>query len=128
KCGRGLMEAIVNTGKTLTLNQASDLSGISDTQFDLIDDAQESPSGTPGRGSNASIRYNLGRWGQYDGSEPWMKRPPAISLGHELVHAWRGMSGTLARKVGARESQAIGLGEFANAPFSENRFREQLGL
>jgi hypothetical protein len=125
--GRSLMEAVLNTGKTLAINK-SNVPGLNDTQFESIENAQVSAGGAPGPGSNASIRYDVGKQFIGDGSEEWMRVPSPISLGHELVHAWDGMSGTLSRSVGARERRAVGLNEFVAAPFSENRFRQELGL
>jgi hypothetical protein len=61
-----------------------------------------------------------------DPAEAWMQRPPAIGLAHELVHAWAGMTGIRARDQ--LEEQAVGLGEFREAVFTENRFRAAFKL
>ena len=60
-------------------------------------------------------------------------------LYHELVHAWHGIHGTVARgdvvgvgpngqpkTVANADLQAVGLGRFANEPISENVIRGQL--
>ena len=84
---------------------------------------------TPGPGTNAKIKYNPRRLKIHDGAEQWMRRPPAIGLAHELVHAWRAMTGTRARGgEEQRERQATGLGAFEDAEFTENRFRAAFGL
>ena len=90
----------------------------------------EDPAGAsdPAKGSNARIDYDPALEVLGDGAQAWMHRPPAIGLAHELVHAWTGMNGTRAPDDAASERQAEGVGEFAGAIFTENRFRAAFGL
>jgi hypothetical protein len=56
--------------------------------------------------------------------------PEYIQLGHELIHAWRMMTGR--RIVGGNsweeEAMTVGLSPFANLRFTENRLREEAKL
>ena len=122
--GAELIAAIAKTGKSLAITET-------------LGDNTSRPE-KEGVASNATIRYNPASWSPVpllraglpldNGVEPeeWMRRPPAIGLAHELIHAWRFMTGT--RADGEHEEQAIGLGEFSDEAFTENRFREAFGL
>jgi NleD-like pathogen effector protein (putative zinc metallopeptidase) len=127
--GQELVESIVGTGRTLTLKASG---GGNTTAYASNDDSYEREDGTPGPGSDTTVSYDIGEWNPYGGTEAWMRRPPAIGLAHEMVHAWTGMSGTRARGstdgVNRRELQATGLGEFSGAALTENRFRAAFGL
>jgi hypothetical protein len=127
--GRELIAAITATGKTLTIESTA---GGNATSYDPDADSWENADGTPGAGSDVTVSYNTEEWNPYGGDEDWMRRPPAIGLAHEMVHAWTGMTGTRARGetegVRRRELQATGLGEFSAARLTENRFREAFGM
>jgi len=132
--GRDLIEEIVATGKNLTIKSTSGGNSASyvpdGDSFEILPEG-EGPL-TAGAGANVTIEYNTQEWNPYGGEEVWMNRPPAIGLSHEMVHAWTGMKGIRARGetagVRRRELQATGLGEFAEAVHSENRFRAAFGL
>jgi hypothetical protein len=51
-----------------------------------------------------------------------------VMLGHELIHAWRMMTG---RRIVARgweeEMMTVGLGPGADLPFTENKLRSEAG-
>ena len=127
--GRELLAAIAMTGKTLKIEATG---GGNSTSYEPDADSWENADGTPGAGSNVTVSYNTEEWNPYGGDDDWMRRPPAIGLAHELVHAWTGMTGTRARGetegVRRRELQATGLGEFAPARMTENRFREAFNM
>jgi hypothetical protein len=127
--GHELVESIVRTGKTITLKESG---GGNTTAYASNADSYERADGTPGPGSNTTVSYNTGEWNPYGGTDAWMRRPPAIGLAHEMVHAWTGMNGTRAlgetAGVNRRELQATGLGEFSSAALTENRFRAAFGL
>lgn len=63
--------------------------------------------------------------------QPWMTERVRYGMYHELVHAWHGVHGTIARGDHNRELnaewQAVGLGQWASAPISENAIRRQMG-
>jgi hypothetical protein len=127
--GRELVDSIVGTGKTITIKQTG---GGNATGYASNADSYERADGTPGPGSNTTVDYDTGEWNPYGGTDAWMRRPPAIGLAHEMVHAWTGMNGTRAlgatAGVNRRELQATGLGEFSGAALTENRFRAAFGL
>lgn len=118
--GADLIAAILGTGHVAHIIETP---GLNRTVY-----ADPEAARTPGAGSDVRIDYDPALEVLGDGSEPWMRRPPAIGLAHELVHAWTGMSGTRARTEKASERQAEGVGGFEDEPFSENRFRDAFGL
>ncbi len=127
--GQDLLQALTASGKTLTINPTT---GGNSTSYIPDADSYEQPDGTLGPGANVTINYNTAEWNPYGGVEDWMRRPPAIGLAHEMVHAWTGLIGTRAlgetARVRRRELQATGLGEFSTATNSENQFRQAFGL
>lgn len=90
---------------------------------------------TPGKGEPCHVIFNHKR----DNLSPehkrylpsthiWQNRPPAIGLGHELVHAWRVVAGKVLFKYGwEEEAMTVGLPPFTNMPYSENRMRVEWG-
>lgn len=90
---------------------------------------------TPGPGSDCGIRFNHLRDKLSEGhrrflpqSDLWENRPPAVALGHELIHAWRCMVGRVIFPYGwEEEAMTVGLPPFSNMPFTENRIRVQWG-
>jgi len=127
--GRELLDAMAASGKTVTISATT--AGNS-TGYANNADSYERADGTPGPGSDTTVSYNTGEWNPYGGTEAWMRRPPAIGLAHEMIHAWTGMTGTRALGsdggVSRREQQATGLGAFSAAAMTENRFRAAFGL
>jgi len=81
-----------------------------------------------GAGSNTTIRYNpdLSIIGS---AEAWQRQPPAIWLGHELIHAddaaYGRMDPELEDGVRNYERQAIGLPPYERKEFTENRLRAE---
>jgi hypothetical protein len=61
-------------------------------------------------------------------SHTWAHRPPAIALGHELIHAWRVMSGMVLFVYGwEEEAMTVGLPPFSFMEFTENKLRIEYG-
>lgn len=87
--------------------------------------------GTPGAGTNSTVHYNPDRIQIGDGSEDWMTRPPAVGLGHELVHAQQASYGQQISGqtdgTNNRELQAVGLPPYDGGNMHENGIREDLG-
>lgn len=96
-------------------------------------EAYTRPDGTPGKGDRATIKINgaLSSFAEGRPEQPWMTERVKYGLYHELVHAWHGSRGTVARgdhnRVPNAEWQAVGLGPFASAPITENAIRQQMG-
>jgi hypothetical protein len=105
--------------------------------------AYERPDGTPSGGAPALIYMNprLTTFAvRGEAEQPWMTERVRYGLYHELIHAWHGTRGTVARgdvvgvgpdgkprTIPNAELQAVGLGRFAGEPVSENVIRAQLG-
>ena len=63
--------------------------------------------------------------------------PPAVVLGHELIHALRNATGRNVKAFDYRsieagtatheEAAAIGLGAYSGGPFTDNALRRELG-
>jgi hypothetical protein len=127
--GRQLITELFASGKKVTITETA---GGNAASYDPTADSWEKDDGSPGPGSNVTVKYNGGEWNPYGGDETWMTRPPAIGLAHELVHAWTGVYGTRALGktdgIKRRELQATGLQEFHVHRFTENRFRSAFGL
>jgi hypothetical protein len=128
--GQDLINQITERSFTVTITEVS---GGNVTSYNPDAGSWEDSSGKPGPGADASIGYNPVEINPYGGADPWMTRPPAIGLAHEMVHAWTAVHGTRAQGVDAagtnrRELQATGLGEFKDVKISENRFRAAFGL
>jgi Effector protein len=90
---------------------------------------------TPGDGCSCYVVFNhlrdnlSERHKRYlPNSHNWMNRPPGIALGHELIHAWRVVSGRVLFDYGwEEEAMTVGLPPFSNMPFTENRLRVEYG-
>jgi type VI secretion system secreted protein VgrG len=129
--GQDLVREIQESAHTVKIEQAG---GGNATSYSPNRDSYERPISPPqaGPGADAIVSYNPSILFIKDGSLAWHHRPPAIGLAHEMVHAWTGVYGMRAlydtAGVNRRELQATGLGEFAEARISENRFRAEFGL
>lgn len=126
--GRSLIDSINNSpgGKVTIVETAN---GNSVTGFGA--GSWLKPDGTPGSGSNSTLNYNPNRTEIGDGTEAWTNRPPAVALGHEMVHVTQVQGGRLdpAQNGGTPnyENEAVGLPPFENAPHTENKIRSELG-
>jgi hypothetical protein len=129
--GRKLLDEIKNnhkaTGNTITIQSTSGGNGV-DSGFDWT------KARTPGVGDSSTVNFNP------TGMIPVDTRPPAIGLGHELIHSYHVARGTFAPSTYATrangtlsktcefEQQAIGLEGYSNDRLTDNRLREERGL
>lgn len=88
---------------------------------------------TPGEGCNTVVRlvFDVGLAGT-DGKRNYKKSAdavePRIMAGHELIHAWRMMTGRrLVRSGWEEEAMTVGLGFAAGWRITENRLRLEAG-
>lgn len=138
--GQQLLDAIMASGKSLAIVDAGSAGNVT-AALGKVADADRRPDGRPGPGCDAKMGYNPTEVNPFGGDEAWMTRPPAIGLAHELIHAWTIMTGNAAtgtateagaeggvHDVAKAEQQAIGLGDFSGATFTENKFRAAFGL
>ena len=87
--GGNLLASIDSSGKTVTIVETKE----GNCFGDFSDGAMLKPSGKPGAGSDSKVYFDAD-CGSI-GSQPWQKRPPAIGLAHELIHAEHGARGTI---------------------------------
>jgi hypothetical protein len=74
----------------------------------------------PGTGESCYVNFNHLRDNLSDDHRKylpqgltWQNRPPAVALGHELIHAWRVMSGRVLFRYGwEEEAMTVGLPPF----------------
>jgi hypothetical protein len=94
---------------------------------------------TPGPGTSAFVVWNpavtdVSDRVDADKQAPWMKRPAWIALAHELIHAWRFVTGRCVFWPMIRgedyyeEAMTVGLPPYDACKFTENRFRQSKGL
>ncbi len=97
----------------------------------FTNDANKRADGTNGPGSDTVLKYNPNRTQIGDGSEDWMTRPPAVGLGHELVHVDQAQNGRFdpdtSHSPPDDEKEAAGVPPFENAPHTENKIRREMG-
>jgi Effector protein len=89
---------------------------------------------TPGPGADAWVSWqhdmtDLSSAFAKDAVLPgWAKRPPWVALAHELIHAWRKVSGRVVfhptLEEYYEEAMTVGLPPYDRCPLTENRFRE----
>ena len=119
--GTAMLKSIDQSGQQVTIktttagNGAAPLNGTN---------ARRKSDGTPGSGSGSIVSFNPDRQTIGDGSEPWMTRPPAVGLAHELVHAEHSAHGT-NDFTPAGEDMAVGVPPYDNQPFTENKIRNE---
>jgi len=89
----------------------------------------------PGEGCSCWVKFNHLR----DNLSPdhkkylpathtWQNRPPTIALGHELIHAWRSMTGMVLFEYGwEEEAMTVGLPPFSFMEYTENKLRIEYG-
>jgi Effector protein len=89
---------------------------------------------TPGPGGNTIVCWNFIRTSLTRDRELlklghegwWQNRPPFISLGHELIHAWRQMTGRkLFNTAWEEELMTVGLPPFSQYTPTENLLRSE---
>lgn len=86
------------------------------------------PHARPGRGSPSAVRFAVGPHDAYR-----HQRPPAIALGHELVHAYFSHKGLQPGEefghfsTALFEFRCVGLGPWNDEAVSENALRAQWG-
>lgn len=89
------------------------------------------PGGANGTGSGSTLHYNPNKTQIGDGTETWQTRPPAVALGHELVHCEQAQNGGFSNeKIGGVEKDelaAVGLPPYQDNAHTENKIRQEMG-
>jgi len=137
KSGKALLADLKKSGKTVTIKETASGNGCEGFNNNALVKAD----GTPGSGSNSTVMFNPDR--KKIGDEAWQTRPPAIGLGHELVHADHAANGTVdTRKVDnddqpdpadpdkkaqeiKEEVRTAGIPPYDKEPYSENTLRNE---
>lgn len=94
---------------------------------------------TPGQGTEAWVVWDPDK--EDAGADlppheraPWMQRPSWIALVHELIHAWRMVTGRCVFRPAPQieeyyeEAMTVGLPPYDSCRFTENAFRRKAGL
>ncbi|MCA9727558.1 MAG: hypothetical protein KC729_07735 [Candidatus Eisenbacteria bacterium] len=87
---------------------------------------------TPGNGINTCVRWDIG--GQQcadaeNAKSDWKNDLPFVQLAHELIHAWRMMTGRRIFERGlGEEFMTTGLPPFTALKFTENKLRVQANI
>lgn len=125
--GRSLIDSINNGNGKVTVVETTGGNKVNGVQ----PQGWQQADGSNGTGSGSTLHYNPNRQQIGDGSEPWMTRPPAVALGHELVHCEQAQNGSWSNnKTNGTENDelaAVGLPPFENNEHTENKIREELG-
>jgi type VI secretion system secreted protein VgrG len=139
--GKGLLDSLHQSGKTVTIKPTKNPDDGNATGYTSGADRFKGADGKPGKGTDSIVTYNPDR--TKIGDEDWATRPPAIGLGHELVHAEQAAYGTMAQgmtnndnkpdpsnpaKIAqekVREVEAAGIPPNDKCPYSENKLRAE---
>ena len=137
KSGAALLADLKKSGKTITIKETA--GGNECGGFNR--GALVKADGKPGSGSNSTVSFNPDR--ANIGAEDWQKRPPAVGLAHELVHASHAANGTVDLKSVDNDSRpdpadptkmvqekqeevrTAGIPPYDKEPFSENSIRAE---
>lgn len=93
---------------------------------------------TPGPGTKAEVLWDPSLLAlcedlSADRRAAWMDRPPWVALAHELIHAWRLVTGRCVFQPGGieeywEEAMTVGLPPYDGCRFTENRLRHAKAL
>jgi hypothetical protein len=133
--GRKLIESLDAGSKTTIIKETN--SGNTEIAENWDDGLYDRSNKKPGTGSNTTVKFNpdTDKINEAD----WGTRDPAIGLGHELIHAYHDTNGTTdgrdfveyndgngkKKKAPGYELQAVGLGEYKDNDFTENKLRKE---
>ncbi|MBI5545708.1 MAG: type III secretion system effector protein [Deltaproteobacteria bacterium] len=138
--GRELLTALDKSGKSTAIEPTTsgNTAWVKGDRYSTY----QLPDGSQNEGASALVRYNPDLEMIGGGTEPWMKRPPAVGLFHELVHAYDYEYGSLpdgyTEGVDNAERAAVGLSfdhdddpstpEITAQRPTENSLRSEMGL
>jgi type VI secretion system secreted protein VgrG len=140
--GKGLLASLAKSGKETTVVPSRDgtnsaipknwkgaLARDKALKFKSRSDGKQYSLTGEGTGSDSTVQYNPDRTELPPAKDGWQKRPPAIGLAHELVHADDAAHGRLdpgeKDKTPNYERQAVGLPPFEDKAFTENKIRDE---
>ncbi len=143
RTGQNLLNQLQASGQQTFIRQVNPGEGNS-ASYHRPADGRPRPDGTNGPGTAVTVGYDNTRNQIYDGSQPWHNRPPAVGLGHELIHVLHGQTGTRTpgrmqdpgnpgtpaapNMIPGEDAATVGLGPFAGNAITENNIRAEQGL
>lgn len=89
---------------------------------------------TAGPGSNALVKWDGEREEAGQPDATWNERPAWVALAHELIHAWRIVTGRCVFHpedvMGSdyEEYMTVGIPPYDSLPYTENKFRAVAGV
>jgi uncharacterized Zn-binding protein involved in type VI secretion len=135
--GKAMLEALEKSGKTVTIKPTTGGNGVTG----LSSGAFKNVDGTKGTGSGSTVSYNPKK--KKIGNKRWEKRPPAVGLAHELVHAVHAANGDISTKPVKNDSKpdpsnpkayatekeeevrTVGIAPYDKESYSENKIRSE---
>jgi uncharacterized Zn-binding protein involved in type VI secretion len=139
--GKKLLQSLRDSGKTVEIRPLKDPDDGNSTGYKNGADRFKGSDEKPGKGTDSIVSYDPEQ--TTIGDQPWETRPPAIGLGHELIHAEQAANGTMAQgqtnndskpdpsdpsriaQEKKREVEAVGIAPDDRRPFTENKLREE---
>ncbi|MCI5162397.1 MAG: DUF4280 domain-containing protein [Candidatus Electrothrix sp. AX5] len=136
--GLKLLKALDSNSNTTTIKEEN-VKGNTEVADSWSDGLYDRTKKKPGPGTNTTVKFNPQKDKIGGGSEAWQTRDPAIGLAHELIHAYHDTHGTTdgrtsvtytddkgkKHKAPGYEHQAVGLGEYKDNEFTENKIRKE---
>ncbi len=135
--GLGLLQGIEKSGKPVVIKMPAPGKGPGEGATNWNDGLYDTANNKPGPGSGSTVKFDPA-FNKSNG-EAWQSFDPAIPLGHELIHSYHDANGTtdgrpdvdyvdadgLKQSAPGYELQAVGLGDNAKDPFTENKLRKE---
>jgi uncharacterized Zn-binding protein involved in type VI secretion len=150
KTGKALLQSLQESGKNIRIHTDAQVDAKGRVRTGNYATTDPTPSGSGpwpgykgGGSADAQVGYSPDRDRLAGVSEDWANppnRPPDVGLFHELVHCDDFTHGELdndtdvpngsraSEQVKAAEARAVGLPPYQNEPFSEDAYREELGV
>jgi type VI secretion system secreted protein VgrG len=139
--GKNLLESLDDSGKQVTIKPVANSKQGNSCGYINPSGRFTGSDGKPGKGTDSIVSYNPDR--KKIGNQKWEKRPPAIGLAHELIHADQAAHGTMSlgeadndskkdpsdptkfAKANLREIEAVGIPPNDKRDFTENKIRSE---
>jgi uncharacterized Zn-binding protein involved in type VI secretion len=139
--GKKMLADLEASGKKVTIKPTQNPDDGNAIGYTNVANATRKADGSANIGSDSTITYNPDR--EVIGSEPWATRPPAIGLGHEIVHATHAAHGersvtqvqndhvadatsaTGYEMAKEEEVRTVGIPPYDKEPYSENTLRSE---
>jgi len=139
--GKKLLESLDDSGKHITIKPVKNKKQGNSCSPNNFSDGFFGSDGKPGKGTDSDVYFNSDR--KKIGTQKWEKRPPAIGLAHELIHADQAAHGTFSSgevdndnkrdpsdpikivKERKLEVETVGISPNDKRDFTENKIRSE---